>query len=146
MMVTRRAGKMARPTKMTKAVLGKLEQAFAYGSSDKEACFYADINPDTLYEYQKQHPEFTERKEALKERPVLQARQKVVGDIKNDVKVAQWYLERKRKSEFAQRQELTGDEGAAINVIIEDTYAKQPKFRTDNNNAEADDLAEDSSR
>ena len=96
---------MARPTKMTEAVLGKLEQAFAYGSSDKEACFYAGINPDTMYDYQKQHPEFTERKEALKERPILEARQKVVGDIKNDVKVAQWYLERKRKSEFSTKIE-----------------------------------------
>jgi len=96
---------MARPTKMTEAVLGKLEQAFAYGSSDKEACFYAGINPDTMYDYQKLHPEFTERKEALKERPILEARQKVVGDIKNDVKVAQWYLERKRKSEFSTKIE-----------------------------------------
>lgn len=97
---------VGRPTAMTKEVIGKLEQAFAYGASDKEACFYAGINPDTLYEYQKKHPEFTERKEALKEQPILAARQKVVQEIKNDVKNAQWYLERKRKDEFSNRSEV----------------------------------------
>ena len=129
---------MARPTKMTEAVLGKLEQAFAYGASDKEASFYAGINPDTMYEYQKTHPEFTERKEALKQRPVLDARQKVVGDIKNDVRVAQWYLERKAKDEFAVRQEHTGADGNAIQAIIDKFGSSEgvdevPPITTDEN-------------
>lgn len=110
--------KLGRPTVMTEAVLGKLEQAFAYGSTDKEACFYAGINQDTMYEYQKLHPEFTERKEALKGSLILEARQKVAIDIKNDTKVAQWYLERKVKSEFSLRQELTGKDGDAIQPIL----------------------------
>ncbi len=105
---------VGRPTKMTEIVIGKLEEAFAYGASDREACFYADINPDTLYAYQKEHPEFSERKEALKERPILAARQKVVQEIQNDVKNAQWYLERKRKDEFSLRQEVTGADGEKL--------------------------------
>ena len=110
---------VGRPTKMTEIVIGKLEEAFAYGASDREACFYADINPDTLYAYQKEHPEFSERKEALKERPILQARQKVVQEIQNDVKNAQWYLERKRKDEFSVRTELGGDGQNPIRMMIE---------------------------
>lgn len=93
-----------RPTVMTEVTLGKLEEAFAYGASDTEACFYAGINPDTLYEYQKKHPEFTERKEALKEQPILKARQTVVLSL-DDPKNAQWYLERKRKGEFSTKTE-----------------------------------------
>ena len=110
---------VGRPTKMTEIVIGKLEEAFAYGASDREACFYADINPDTLYAYQKEHPEFSERKEALKERPILAARQKVVQEIQNDVKNAQWYLERKRKDEFSQRTEIGGSEQNPIRMMIE---------------------------
>lgn len=110
---------VGRPTKMTDIVIGKLEEAFAYGASDREACFYADINPDTLYAYQKEHPEFSERKEALKERPILAARQKVVQEIQNDVKNAQWYLERKRKDEFSQRTEIGGSEQNPIRMMIE---------------------------
>lgn len=102
-----------RPTKMTEATLGKLEEAFAFGASDKEACFYADINPDTLYEYQKKYPKFTERKEALKQLPILKARKTIVDSL-SDPKNAQWYLERKAKQEFALRQEVTGADGEQL--------------------------------
>ncbi len=122
-----------RPTKMTPERIGKLEEAFAIGASDREACFYADINLDTLYEYQKKHPEFTERKEALKERPVLLARQTVVKNITQDADLAFKYLERKRRVEFATRveqensgelnlkyQELKDDQlDARLNAILE---------------------------
>ncbi len=85
--------------------LGKLEEAFAIGAGDKEACFYANINPDTLYEYQKKNPEFTERKASLKQRPVLLARQTVLKALETDVITARWYLERKRKDEFSTKIE-----------------------------------------
>lgn len=104
---------------MTEAVLNKLEEAFAYGASDSEACFYASISHQTLYDYQKKHPEFIERKAALKERPILAARQKVVQEIANDVKNAQWYLERKRKDEFSPRTEVSGDTANPIRMMIE---------------------------
>jgi len=136
---------MGRPTKMTPETLDKLRQAFLIGATNLEAAHYAGITEKTLYNYIEKHPEYLQVIDALKSEPILKAKQTVVKGL-DDIKNSQWYLERKAKAEFAQRQELTGNEGAAINVIIEDTYAKQPKFRTDNNNAEADDLAEDSSR
>jgi hypothetical protein len=99
---------------MTEATIKKLEEAFAIGASDKEACFYADISHETLYTYQGKHPEFLERKQALKERPVLLARQTVVKAIETDSDLAFKYLERKRKKEFASRSELTGADGKDI--------------------------------
>ena len=107
-----------RPTVMTPETIGKLEQAFAYGASDKEACFYAGINPESLYKYQREHPEFTERKEALKESPILRARETVVKSL-DDPKNAQWYLERKKKDEFSQRSEITGDNQNPIRMMVE---------------------------
>lgn len=95
---------VGRPTIMTPEVLNKLEEVFAIGGTDKEACFYADISHQTLYDYQAEHPEFVERKEALKERPILKARQTIVRGLDDD-KNAQWYLERKRKNEFSVRTE-----------------------------------------
>lgn len=94
-----------RPSIMTLDTLNKLEQAFAIGASDKEACFYADISHETLYKYQRNNPGFIERKEALKLRPILQARQKVMDDISKDVATAKWYLERKLKNEFSTKVE-----------------------------------------
>lgn len=92
--------KGGRPTVMTEMVLHKLEEVFAIGGTDKEACFYADIATQTLYKYQEENPEFIERKEALKEKPILKARQTVVKALDNP-QDARWYLERKRKKEFS---------------------------------------------
>lgn len=63
--------KVGRPEKINIEILGKLEHAFKIGANDREACLYAKINPDTLYEYQKRHPEFTEQKEDWKRNPIL---------------------------------------------------------------------------
>lgn len=112
-----------RPTIMTPETIKKLEEVFAIGGTDKEACFYANISHQTLYDYQAKHPEFIERKEALKEKPILKARQTIVQSL-GDPRHAQWFLERKRKSEFAQRLENTGPDGAPL-VIQFDSSLKQ---------------------
>lgn len=95
---------IGRPTAFTEQLLKKLEEAFAFGATDKEACFYAGISPTALYNYQIRCPEFVERKEALKENPILKARQTVINSLDNP-EHAKWYLERKAKNEFAQRHE-----------------------------------------
>lgn len=106
-----------RPTVMTDEVISKLESVFAIGGTDKEACAYADISHQALYDYQALNPDFTERKEMLKERPFIKARQTIVKALDNPAD-AQWFLERKRKSEFAARTEHTGAEGSALNVRV----------------------------
>lgn len=105
-----RKGVGGRPTLMKADVLKKLEEAFAIGASDQEACFYADISHQTLYNYQEKHPEFVERKNALKERPVLLARQKVIKAIENnDMQTTRWFLERRKRLEFATNIDITSD-------------------------------------
>lgn len=95
-----------RPTVMTEAVIGKLEEAFAFGSTDLEACFYAGISKDALYDYQVKHPEFTERKEALKDNPAMLARKNVYDALsEGDKDISKWYLERKKKDEFSTKTE-----------------------------------------
>jgi hypothetical protein len=91
---------MGRPTKMTNLVVKKLEEAFALGCTDLEACFYADITKQTLYTYQQSQPEFLDRKEALKQRPVLEARRSVINHFKDSGNLALRYLEHKQKDEF----------------------------------------------
>lgn len=108
--------KRGRPTVMTNETLRKLEDAFSIGASDREATFYAGIAMSTFYDYQTEHPEFVERKEALKEKPVMLARQTVVNGIAKDPKLAMDYLKAKKRDEFASRQEVTGKDGEAIQV------------------------------
>ena len=118
-----------RPTVITEKVLQKLEDAFAIGSSDREACLMADISPATLYEYQKIHPEFIERKAQLKEMPKYKARATVNKFLSTDPDIAKWYLERKAKDEFSTRVENTGAEGKPLNVSVINYDNKQPKAK-----------------
>ena len=97
---------MARPTVMTPEVIAKLEEAFAWGCTDREACLWADISPAALYLYQEKRPEFVERKEALKDTPIMLARKTVVEAIKKkDRTMALAYLDRKKKDEFSTKVE-----------------------------------------
>lgn len=95
-----------RPTIMTPEIISKLEDVFALGGTDEEACFYAGIGKSTLYNYQEKSPDFVERKEALKLKPVLKARQTMIKDLDN-VDSAKWYLEKKEPT-FKNRIDVTG--------------------------------------
>lgn len=111
--------KRGRPEIVSAEKIVLLEQAFSIGASDLEACALADISPRTLYNYQEKHPEFLQRKETLKERPTLIARQSVVSAMKGDGHLALKYLERKRKDEFSLKQEVehSGNDNKPIVII-----------------------------
>lgn len=98
---------VGRKTKMTPYTLGKLREAFLLGCSDVEACFYAEIHPDTLYQYQTDNPKYSEQKKALKSNPILLARKTVVTALSNDPNLALKYLERRLNEEFALKQTIT---------------------------------------
>lgn len=124
--------KEGRPTVMTEEALRKVEEAFAWGCTDLEACFFADISKTALYNYQLAHPEFKERKDALKSRPILAARRTVLDGItgvpaqyddKGNVTqteipcnpdLALKFLERVKKDEFGLRREVTGPEATPL--------------------------------
>lgn len=97
-----------RPTVMTPDVILKLEQAFAIDASVEEACSYADIGRNTFYVYLKENPEFQDRINDLRQKPVLKARQTVVQSL-SDATSAKWYLEKKKKLEFGPTLELSGE-------------------------------------
>lgn len=111
-----------RPTVMTPKTIEKLEEAYRNGASDIEACLIADIATGTLYKYQNEHPDFIERKEALKKNTSYIAKTVVTKEIKaGNVAVSQWWLERKEKAEFSTRQELTAEDGKNLIPTIEIT-------------------------
>jgi hypothetical protein len=86
--------RQGRPTVFTKLTLKKLEEAFAFGCTDKEACMYANISTAALYNYQSSNPEFVDRKQILKAAPVLKARMCVVKELETNPVLAFKYIER----------------------------------------------------
>ncbi len=133
---------MGRPSKMTDEVLDKLRHAFLIGATNAEACGYADIGERTLYDYLAENEEFSQKIEQWKNEPILKAKTTVVKNLDKDVKNAQWYLERKKKDEFAVRQEVTGKEGDAIEAIINKYGSSEgvdevPRIETDESGKDA---------
>ena len=108
---------MSRPTVITPDIIIQLKQAFAIGCTDEEACAYAKIGKSSLYRYIEQHPEFREESNRLKKEPILKAKNTIVRSL-DDVKDAQWYLERKKKVEFSLRSEFTGRDGEDIKFVV----------------------------
>ena len=107
-----------RPPIIDQVILGKLEQAFCIGCTDIEACSFADINPSTLYLYQNNNPEFIERKQSLKSKPIFKARHELVKGLTDNPELALKFLERKCKSEFSLRTETTGEDGGNVNINL----------------------------
>ena len=110
-----------RPTVMTDDVVAKLENVFSIGGSDVEACLMAGISRDTLYDYQKVHPEFVDRKNMLKEKLVLKARTVIANALnKEDRETAKWYLEKKKKNEFGKDDSVNVSVSTNNNIGIDE--------------------------
>lgn len=103
-----------RPTVMTDEVIAKLEQVFAMDGTIQEAIYFAGISKDSYYDFLKLNPEYSERFEALRNKPVLLARQTVVKKLSENYSNAMDYLSRKAKKEFSQRTEVTGAGGESL--------------------------------
>ena len=96
---------MARPTKRSAELVGKLEYAFSLGCNVTEACLYADIDRSTYYEWCKEDDKLSNRMEELRETPILIARDSVIKGIKTDPDLALKFLERRKKDEFSTKTE-----------------------------------------
>lgn len=106
---------VGRPTVMDDLTLQKLEEAFSNDATDVQACFLANISPATLYNYQNDHPEFLERKKALKEMTVYQAKINIKNKIMDgDLETSKWILPKKEKAEYSERFEHSGPDGKEL--------------------------------
>lgn len=109
---------MARPTVFTPETVSRLEEIFKVGANDTEACLYANISRDSYYDKLKSDPEFSDRMTAAKDFSILAAKKTLVKAVlEGDKQSAQWLLERRRKEEYAPRQELSGPEGVPLGYI-----------------------------
>lgn len=109
--------KTGRPAKITGPVIDKLDYAYSIGCSDPEAATYAGVSLSCLYRYLNDHPEYRDRREALKKKPVLEARETVLQSIRSgDPVTAKWYLEKQAPEDFGSRAELTVNHAGGLTI------------------------------
>lgn len=119
--------RFGRPTVMTETIKHKVKEAYAIGCSVKEVARWADISPQTLYNYFKKDPEFKEYCEDLKHEPIMHARNMFVKAAKESPYFALKLLERLKPDEFSPKvraaftepEDLTEDEIEIVNQLIE---------------------------
>src|SRR3990167_4278258 len=110
---------VGRPLEFTDVVVKKLEEAFSIDASVEEACFYADISRQTYYNNVKEGTPLFDRITALRQRPVLKARQAVVQKLGESYSNAMDYLKRKKKLEFGDNIDVTSDKPIVLQVSKE---------------------------
>lgn len=98
--------KVGRPTKMTPEVLRKIEEVAALDGSVAEMALYANVHVDTVYAYLAENKKFSDRIAALRERPILKARQTIVKSLEQP-NYAFEYMKKKRKLEFGDAVDIT---------------------------------------
>ena len=95
---------IGRPTVMNETTVLKLEQALRDGFSVEMACYTSGVGRSTYYEHLQQDCDFADKMELAKEYTTQRAKQVVAQAINaGQVKVAQWWLERKARDEFSDK-------------------------------------------
>jgi hypothetical protein len=127
--MTKDLSRAGRPSVLTETVVSKLEQAFAIGANDSQACSYAGISRQTFYANLKKDSEFRDKIEAQKEKLALKAKQELAKLIQGgDRTTILWYLER------AERQKNNPDEMTKefqlYESIREDEYNRLCEIRS----------------
>ena len=102
-----KGNKTGRPPVITQAIVQKLERAFVYDSTVEEACVDAGISKQTYYNFCKDNPDFLDRIEQLRNAPYLVLRKRVIAAAEHDADLALKILERRRKTEWSTRSEIS---------------------------------------
>lgn len=124
-----------RNTVMTESTLTKLEVAFKLGMPKIKACEFAGIDRDTLGNYINKFPDFSAKIDSwrneiyftalhsLKESFTAKVVTNKDGSIKQVVPAnyenIRFYLSRKHKEEYSERQELTGKGGDSLPLVTQ---------------------------
>lgn len=103
-------------TKLTDEARVKLKHAAALDASVEEMAYYCGVSRQTLHNWKKEDRELFDEIERLRQKPVLAAREAAVKKATESYNNAIDYLSRKRKTEFSNRQELTGADGGPVQL------------------------------
>lgn len=96
--------KGGRPTVFTEEVIEKLQFAFSNDFNDREASFYAGINPSTLSRKLNEDEEFFNKMQPFKAKTRQKAKMVISGALNaGDVRTAQWYAEHRMNDEYSDK-------------------------------------------
>jgi hypothetical protein len=109
-----------KPYKMDDKIVSDLEDCLRNDFTVEEACRSVNIARDTYYRWIKESDTFALKMELAKDYVFTLSKKLLKKKIQEEgeVDVAKWVLERRRKQNYALRQEITGEEGEPVKVNI----------------------------
>jgi len=108
---------------MDKWLVHKLLFAFELGCPISEARSWAGITERQYKYFAKIHPEINEIREGFQSMLVLRARKKVAESLDSNLKIAWWWLQKKRADEFG-RKKRSKNQG-----LIDWEHENRPRYK-----------------
>lgn len=108
-------------------VISDLKNGLMRDFTDEEACHYAGISHDTFYRWRRDSEEFAKEMQTAQSFLFRKAKQVIANGIidNGDKDNAKWLLERRRKENYATRQENTGKNGGPLDVRLSNFSKEQ---------------------
>lgn len=111
-------GQVGRPQKIDDKTLEKLENCFAQGFTNQEACLTVGISYKTLWRYEQENPEFQERKKLLKSNITIRAKKALMKSLPERPDLALKVLERFQPEEYSDKSKNDGQANKINNTMI----------------------------
>lgn len=109
-----------RPSKLSDAIVEKLELGFARGYNVTEACKFAGIDRGTYYNWLEANEEFFNRMEMAKCDLNIKAKNNIADEIdRGNIELSKWHLERRAKDEYSTKQSIDADVNTDVKIVVE---------------------------
>jgi hypothetical protein len=109
---------MARPTKYNEERHRKIVETLRGGNTRRASAWAGGIDVDTFLQWLRRFPNFAEDVKAAEADAELAMVERVRTAANDQWQAAAWWLERKMKRDWSNRQEITGEDGAPVRIAV----------------------------
>ena len=122
---------MARPTKYNEDRHNRIVEALRGGNTRRAAAWAGGIDQDTFLQWLRRFPNFADDVKAAEADAELAMVERVRTAANDQWQAAAWWLERKMKRDWSNRQEITGEEGAPVRIAVRFADEDEGKAETE---------------
>lgn len=109
---------MARPTKYNEDRHDRIIDALRKGNTRRASAWAGGIDIDTFLQWIRRFPNFADAVKAAEADAELAMVERVRTAANDQWQAAAWWLERKMKRDWSNRQEITGEDGAPVRITV----------------------------
>lgn len=122
---------MARPTKYNEDRHNRIVEALRGGNTRRAAAWAGGIDQDTFLQWLRRFPNFADDVKAAEADAELAMVERVRTAANDQWQAAAWWLERKMKRDWSNRQEITGEDGAPVRIAVRFADEDEGKAETE---------------